>query len=209
MRNIVLSTIAITLALLLTSGTAMAQRYEVNPYAGGFFPSDWAQLAKLKAEGLYGARAGVYATENLEIDGNFAYINQFKFKNVDLANRAFLFDVNGSYNFSVQRLNRVEPFLTFGVGAMTTDVRGGSQNTSTTLLVPSSIDPNTNLGPLVLKDGDTFFAMNYGGGFKGLRIWGPLGFRADVRGRSLPNFYGHGNHWLETTGGITLAWGER
>jgi hypothetical protein len=51
--------------------------------------------------------------------------------------------------------------------------------------------------------------MNYGGGFKGLRIWGPLGFRADVRGRSLPNFYGHGNHWLETTGGITLAWGER
>jgi hypothetical protein len=42
MRNIVLSTIAITLALLLTSGTAMAQRYEVNPYAGGFFPGDWA-----------------------------------------------------------------------------------------------------------------------------------------------------------------------
>jgi hypothetical protein len=209
MRAIVLSTIAITLALLLTSGTAMAQRYEVNPYAGGFFPGDWAQLTKLKAEGLYGARAGVFATENIEIEGNFAYINQFKFKNVGLANRAFLVDVNASYNFPVKRLNRFEPFLTFGMGAMTTDVRGGSGNTSTTLLVPSNIAPDTKLGPLVLKDGSTFFAMNYGGGVKGLRMWGPLGFRADIRGRSLPNFYGRSNHWLETTGGITLAWGER
>jgi hypothetical protein len=209
MRSIIFSAIAVTIVLLLGSGTAMAQRYEVNPYAGGFFPGDWAHLAKLKAEGLYGARGGVYVNENLEIEGNFGYINQFKFKNVDLANRAFLLDVNGSYNFSVRRLNRVEPFLTFGLGAMTTDVRGGPQNTSTTLLVPSNIDPNSSLAPLVLNDGDTFFAMNYGGGLKALRIWGPLGLRGDIRGRSLPNFYGRGNHWLETTAGITLAWGER
>jgi hypothetical protein len=201
--------IVVTIVLLLASGTALAQRYEVNPYAGGFFPADWAQLAKLKAEGLYGARAGVYSTQNLEFEGNFTYINQFKFKSIDLANRAFIFDVNGSYNFSAKRLNRLEPFLTFGVGAVTTDVRGGSQNTSTTLLVPSTIDLNSTMGPVVSKDGDTFLAMNYGGGFKALRIWGPLGLRADIRGRSLPNFYGRGSHWLETTGGITIAWGER
>jgi hypothetical protein len=51
--------------------------------------------------------------------------------------------------------------------------------------------------------------LNYGGGIKFLNLAGPLGFRVDVRGRTLPNFFGENTTWLEPTAGITFSWGER
>jgi len=35
------------------------------------------------------------------------------------------------------------------------------------------------------------------------------GYRADVRGRTLPRFYGFRFSWLEVTAGLTFSWGER
>ena len=34
-------------------------------------------------------------------------------------------------------------------------------------------------------------------------------YRLDVRGRTLPNYNGFAYSWLEATGGLTLAWGDR
>jgi hypothetical protein len=61
----------------------------------------------------------------------------------------------------------------------------------------------------VLEDGDTFFNYSYGGGVKGSRLWGPVGLRADIRGRTMPNFFGEHIHSFEATGGLLLSWGER
>src|SRR4051812_15153868 len=56
---------------------------------------------------------------------------------------------------------------------------------------------------------DTFLAMSYGGGLKVLRKWGPVGYRVGLRGRTLPNYSGFAYSWLEATGGLTFAWGDR
>jgi hypothetical protein len=51
--------------------------------------------------------------------------------------------------------------------------------------------------------------VSYGGGLKALQLWGPVGLRADVRGRTMPNFFGERLTWGEATGGLTFSWGER
>jgi len=81
--------------------------------------------------------------------------------------------------------------------------------------------PTTGTGPTgagstvvvardVFRDNSTFFTFSYGGGLKVQRLWGPLGFFADIRGRTIPNlFNGHGNTWLEVSAGPNFAWGEK
>jgi len=36
-----------------------------------------------------------------------------------------------------------------------------------------------------------------------------MGFFGDFRGRTIPNFFGHGTNWPELSGGLTFSWGER
>jgi hypothetical protein len=56
----------------------------------------------------------------------------------------------------------------------------------------------------------TFFTFSYGGGLKTQRVWGPLGFFGDVRGRTIPNFFaGHGTNILEVSAGLNFAFGEK
>ena len=38
---------------------------------------------------------------------------------------------------------------------------------------------------------------------------GPLGFFGDLRGRTVPNFFGHSTVWPEFSAGLSLSWGER
>lgn len=64
---------------------------------------------------------------------------------------------------------------------------------------------NTSRG---FDDGDTFFNFSDGGGVKAPKLRGPIGLRADVRGRTIPNLHGESTSWLELTGGITISWGE-
>jgi hypothetical protein len=61
----------------------------------------------------------------------------------------------------------------------------------------------------VLDGGDTFFTFSYGGGIKATRLWGPMGFFGDFRGRTVPNFFGHGNTWPEISAGLNFSWGEK
>jgi hypothetical protein len=41
-----------------------------------------------------------------------------------------------------------------------------------------------------------------------MNLWGPLGFRADFRGRILPNFHQSTSTWPELTGGVLFSWEE-
>lgn len=189
------------IAVVVLSSAAFAQKIEIHPYAGGFFPAEWADSASFKKEGLYGLRGGVFLTNNIEVEGNLGYINHFEFEDAGhTKSRAWLWDANGSYHFFSSRLKKITPFVTGGVGGVTANIKDSDQ----------AILPVGNTGrSITLKDSDTFFALNYGGGIKAIRLWGPIGLRADLRGRTLPNFFGRNNTWLETAGGILVSWGER
>ncbi len=55
----------------------------------------------------------------------------------------------------------------------------------------------------------TKFAVNYGGGLKFPRLFGPIGLRFDVRGYTATSFLGSENlNMLEVTGGVLLSFGK-
>jgi hypothetical protein len=189
---------SLLLAIALNAGAALAQQIEIHPYAGGFFGGDW-NGADLKREGVYGIRGGVYLMDFVQLDVNYGYINHFALKNTapDLGTRAHIWDFNASYSLNNYNIRRIEPFLTVGVGGLTIGVHNASGQAF-------SSSPTTPI-----KDNDSFLQFTYGGGVKGIRLWGPIGLRADARGRTLPNFYNKALTFLEVTGGFNVMWGER
>jgi hypothetical protein len=186
---------SLLLVFALTAGTVQAQQFEIHPYAGGFFPG-----ATIESEGIYGIRGGVYLIDFIQFDANFGYINNFNAKDtVDSGVHAYVWDVNTSFSLRGYNIpyttRKAEPFVTFGAGGLTTNSQ----------VLFTDVPP----GPPTSSGGRTFFAFNYGGGFKTVRLWGPFGLRGDLRGRTLPNFYGRTLTWFEATGGFNIIWGER
>lgn len=182
-----------TLFLSAFVPAAQAGQWEINPYAGYFFPDSInfdGRSEELKEEGIYGVRAGYFLTKNLELEGNFGYINHFELEGTDPESRGILWEAAGLYHFNY---GRFRPFVTAGVGGITAVVDD------------DDIPVNTLRG---FDDGDTFLTFSYGGGVKAPKLWGPIGLRGDVRGRTIPNLHGETTSWLELTGGITLNWGE-
>jgi hypothetical protein len=179
----------------------------------------------MRNEGIYGLKAGVFVNPNIQLEGNFGYINHFESRNVPtsldsaygIAPRTIyglLFDLNGVWNFDQRNTfgSRLTPYAAVGVGSLTAEVRhtdaaliAGSFYTTDAAGTPALSNSRT----ITLHDGSTFLTVNYGGGVKALNMWGPVGLRADIRGRTLPNFYGKMLHWPEATGGLTFSWGER
>jgi hypothetical protein len=68
---------------------------------------------------------------------------------------------------------------------------------------------DTTSHKVFVAENSAFFSFNYGGGVKGVNLWGPVGVRADIRGRTFPNFRGKSMTWPEATAGLTLTWGEK
>ncbi len=139
----------------------------------------------------------------------------------DIKTRALLWEASGNYNFGEHSVGaRWTPYLVFGLGGVTARVK----NADSVFVTGGGFIKNplyTNAGTPVaqfipnpvsvriLDNNDTFFTFSYGGGFKALKLAGPAGFRFDVRGRTMPNFFGDSMTWAEFTGGLTLSWGER
>ena len=121
--------------------------------------------------------------------------------NVFVLNNTFI-DVPGVSPATLQAAQLNGTLHNFVPGANTTNgvaFVGNPTGTGTTVVVAND----------VLRD-QTFFTFSYGGGLKLQRLWGPLGFFGDVRGRAIPNFFnGHGTNLLEVSAGLNFAWGEK
>jgi hypothetical protein len=197
------------LILLLGIGaqSAFAQRFEVHPYAGGYFPGDWRDTFELKEGGIYGLNGGMFVSDRLMLEGNLGYINHFEFEGTDPRSRGLVWDISPSFNFFSPRFSNVVPYASVGIGGVTGFV-GDVEDVGDESADAANFSP-VNGPSLVMEDGDTFLQVTYGGGLKALELWGPMGLRVDVRGRTLPNFFGNNVNWLETTGGLTFTWGER
>jgi hypothetical protein len=178
------------------TASLFAQRAEIYPNAGFFWPDTMNTGQRISSDGIYGVKGGVFVGENAQVEGSFGYMNHFEMRQpaapIIAPVRGFLYDVNAAYNFGQRQfLNaRIAPFVSAGVGGLTTHTPRATA--------------------LSIVDGsDTFFTLNYGTGVKFLNVAGPMGFRVDVRGRTLPNFYGETTTWFEPTAGLTFSWGER
>jgi len=216
---------SITLVLGVFAATLAAQSVEIYPYAGGYWPST-TDIGKIKADGITGVKAGTFLDQNVELEGSFGYINNFN--NGGQPNplgaisffgqpRSYglMYDVNGAYNFGSRSLlgHRVSPYISLGAGGLTayvknadsTDILGGGFIVSP---VTGALIRNPGR-TIVMNDGDTFLTFNYGGGVKAMNLWGPMGVRADFRGRTIPNYFGQTTSWPELTGGLVFSWGER
>jgi hypothetical protein len=202
---------------------------EIHPNAGFFWPRavDFGDTkAHLRDEGMYGVKVGAFLNENIEVEGNLAYVNHFESRfSPTIADQSFgiqpksvwglIYDVNGVWNFGQRSFfgSRVAPFVVGGIGGLSTEVRDGNaaliggqfyatdQATGTAVLSPTHT--------VAVRDNTAFFSVNYGGGIKAMNVWGPIGLRADIRGRTFPNFRGQALTWPEATAGITVALGAR
>ena len=180
---------------------------------------------------MYGVKVGAFVNDSFEVEGNLAYVNHFESRFAPtVLDQSFgirpqtvwglIYDVNGLYNFGKRSVfgshvfgNHVSPYVVGGIGGLSTQIRSGSS-----ALIGGSyyaIDPATGapvLSPtrtVLVHDNTAFFSINYGGGIKALNLWGPLGVRADIRGRTFPNFRGESLTWPEATAGLTFTFGEK
>jgi len=183
------------LALVAFSGRAFAQKYEVHPYGGRTAPDKWADLYSLKSVNTFGVKAAVFADATTQIEGEFGYLPHFEFRGTDPEVRAFAWGFNISRNVFLSS-SKVIPFFHFGAGGIT----ARTDETVVTVLPDRSVQIDNN---------DTFATITYGGGVKALRVFGPVGLRFNIMGRTMPNFFGRGNTWAEFTAGPVFSWGQK
>jgi hypothetical protein len=174
---------------------------------------------------MYGVKAGVISPSGVEIGGNFGYINHFGIRSgsgfwerlnpTDRSPvRGLLWEATGDYNFNSHTIgSKAMPYVGIGLGGLTADVRPNSAGERTVLLSSgtSILNANGTTGnrDLALQNNDTFFMFSYGGGIKAAQLWGPVGLRGEIKGRTMPNVFGKQVTWPEITGGLTFTWGER
>jgi hypothetical protein len=203
-----------------------AQAVEINPYAAFSWPGNNNQVGGFKSNQLLGVRGGGYVTPNFEIGGNYSWNNHFQPNSANTAAtfagdlgfpqgtvRANLWEAEFTYNFGKRSMfgsSAARPYLVAGAGGLTTSIKNSDQFV---LNVVPVVTPFGNAGFVandVLDSGDTFFTFSYGGGIKLMRLWGPMGFFGDFRGRAIPNFFqGHGTNIAELSAGLNFSWGEK
>jgi len=224
--NVIVRSAFVVLAVTVFAASAFAQRVEIYPNAGFMWSQHNIPGDGFKDQGVYGVKGGVFMGPNSEIEGSFGYLNHFQFRQppnpfdpafgiTQPKTRGYLYDVNYAWNFGERQFlnHRIAPYISAGGGGLTNVMEndiaqtfvqgGGNVITPTGAIVPNPTPSK------IMKSGDTFFTVNYGLGVKFLNVAGPMGFRVDLRGRTIPNFFGQTTSWLEPTGGITFSWGER
>jgi hypothetical protein len=200
-----------------------AQVAEINPYAGFYWPGSNNGVGSFQNNQLLGVRGGYYITKNFELGGNYGWSNHFQPEEKNAASalagslgfpqgsvRAHIWEGEMTWNFATQSLfgHFLRPYATGGFGVLTTRVKDPETFVFNVnqFNTPTGITYTAND---VLDDSDAFFTFSYGGGVKLHRVLGPMGFYGDFRGRTIPNFFGHGTNSAELSAGVTFSWGER
>jgi hypothetical protein len=196
-------------ALVLVAPTAvMGQSFELNPYVG-FYSASPSSAGQLRNEPFYGVRLGAFLDSNLEFEAQFGYIEHFKAKNIDTRARAAIWNGGFSYNFSTDEFpftHKFAPFFIVDVGGITTRTTGYSYSIPGNIPLASGGVLDT-VRTVSVSSNDTFFNVSYGVGLKSVKLWGPMGFRGEVRGRTIPNYYHGAPTWIEGSVGVNFVFG--
>jgi hypothetical protein len=233
--NRVVNSLFLFLLIAGLSQTGFAQQYETYFYGGEAWPREWRDQFDMEDNPIWGARFGGYFSDRWQLEGNLGYMNHFTFEGTNVKSRGFVWEANTSLNF-FGTVNKFVPYVTAGIGGITASIDDGNVfgDSDAAVILPANHPENTPVvtpaepiaptpfqpgeiiqtvipGPtaIVLETGDTFFTVNYGGGFKSYQLLGPMGFRVDLLGRSMPNFFGNSLTFFQLSGGINFSWGER
>jgi len=196
------------ISFIVATDSAFAQRAELNPYVGFQWPST-SSAGHLRDDGSYGLRTGYFLDSNTEIEAQLGYIPHFKVEGVDGRSRGFLWNIGTSYNFSTSDFpftRRLAPFVIVDVGGITTHTDGYTYSLPGNIALAGGGTIAT-VRTVDVRDGDTFFNVSYGAGVKSIGLWGPMGFRAEVRGRTIPNYYHGAPTWFEASVGLNFVFG--
>jgi hypothetical protein len=196
-------------AVVLVSPTeVMGQSFELNPYLG-YYSSSASASGTLRNEPFYGVRMGAFLDANLEFEAQFGYIEHFKAKDIDPRTRGLIWNGGFSYNFSTDEFpftHKFAPFFVLDVGGITTRTDGYTYPVAGKIPLASGAVLDT-VRTVAVNSNDTFFNVSYGVGLKSVKLWGPMGFRGEVRGRTIPNYYHGSPTWLEGSVGINFVFG--
>ena len=124
-----------------STGGGMGGELYVN--AGGIWPTriDTLDNNKVIAQGIYGLKGGIFFGDSFELEGSFGYLNHFQLRNspnpFDINTDGnfgqpsvlgFLYDMNFAWNFGNRSVfgARLAPYVVFGGGGLTTEVRHGT-----------------------------------------------------------------------------------
>ena len=110
------TTLLVFLFAISLSQGAFAQKYEIYPYAGGFWPMKIDEF-KLMNQGIWGVKGGYFFSDQFELEGSFGYLNHFKFDNVNVGDFVNLNNItvititnnNGNNNNSSVVVKQLDP----------------------------------------------------------------------------------------------------
>jgi hypothetical protein len=88
-----LGALFVFLLIVTSAQNTFAQKYEIYPYAGGFWPADLLGQ-KFANNTMVGVKGGYYISPNVQFEGNFGYLNHFKFRYPSVADTANLNNIN-------------------------------------------------------------------------------------------------------------------
>ena len=201
-----------------TSSTA----FDISPYGGFYWPSgSHDSVGDFKNNQLLGVRFGGYVSPNFGIGGNVSWSNHFQPKSSNTAAslagalgfpqgavRAWIWEPEFTYSFGSRGLfgHSFKPYLVGSIGGLTARVK--DEDEFVINVRPITPTSKVFVANDVLESKDTFLTFSYGGGLKWNRVWGSMGTFVDFRGRTTPNFFGHGMNWPELSAGLTFSWGE-
>jgi hypothetical protein len=179
------------LILLLAFIPALPSRAaDLTAFVGGIKPG------KLSANGIrtaldsspvFGFRLGTNFVPMLGMEHTLAFSSDYLFPhNVSAIKnpKGFVFNSNLIFNLPV---GTAVPYVTAGVGLIH---QYGND----------SLPEGTSVG--------TKFAVNYGGGIKFPRLFGPFGLRFDARGYTATGVFSNRLNMLEVSGGLLLSFGK-
>lgn len=119
--------------------------------------------------------------------------------------KSFNYSLNGVIDLPIERFGpSVIPLFLGGVGLVTTWNGVDDNDFDGDEVFPA--DPNLAVAER-LKFG-TQFAISYGAGIKFERLVGPLSFRIEGRGLTLPNIRDDKLHFFEILEGVLFTFGE-
>lgn len=168
-------------ASLLLAPALEAQ--DLTIYAGGLFPGHVTVdnvRTSLDRGPMFGIRLSTGFAAFLKLEGNLAFSNDFLFPHEQpgVTNAKGIM-VNANLLADLPA-GKVVPYATVGLGVM-------HQYGSSDLPI------------------GTKFAINYGGGLKLPKMYGPLGFRIDARGYTATGVFSHAVNMFEFSGGVMFS----
>ncbi|MBM3789554.1 MAG: hypothetical protein FJW35_04285 [Acidobacteria bacterium] len=171
------------LVVLLTAFVPPVVAQDLTFFAGGTSPGDLeSNIGRIRLENgpIWGFRFSMGFASVLGFEHTIAFSPDYLFPK----NQPGVDDANGfiySSSLIVQiPAGRVMPYGTFGLG-----------------LIWQHGSPNLPVG--------LEFAINYGGGVKLARLWGPVGLRLDARGYTVPKVLSTKLNMFELSGGVLVS----